>query len=388
MAKLDALFDALLAQNGSDLHLAVEHPPLGRIRGQLGPLREGALTNAEIRSLLFEIIPDETRARFEQDLDLDFAHAYGDKARFRANYFFKVSGPAAVFRTIPTKIPTLADLGCPDSVRKLAERQSGLVLVTGPTGSGKSTTLAAMIRHINTTRACHVLTIEDPVEFVHIPEKAQITHREVGPDAGTFSAAIRAAGREDPNVVLVGELRGPETMKLALQLASYGVLVFATVHTNSAPATIDRIINSFPFDEQPLRARHARREPRRNRRAAASSNAGWKGARRGARDPHRHERRVGHDSRREDLPDSKRDAGRSELRHADARSGVGASLQSGSDFDGIRHRAPHGQGSGRKEASSLGETGRDAARRGATGRDAARRTRYHWLFSRVSATIG
>jgi twitching motility protein PilT len=136
-------------------------------------------------------------------------------------------------------------------VRRLAERRSGLILVTGPTGSGKSTTLAAMIRHINATRACHVLTIEDPVEFVHTPERAQVTHREVGHHAGSFAAAIRAAGREDPNVVLVGELRGTETMKLALQLASYGVLVFATVHTNSAPATIDRIVNSFPNDEQP-----------------------------------------------------------------------------------------------------------------------------------------
>jgi twitching motility protein PilT len=136
-------------------------------------------------------------------------------------------------------------------VRKLAERRTGLVLVTGPTGSGKSTTLAGMIRHINETRACHVLTIEDPVEFVHVPRKAQITHREVGPHVQSFAAAIRSAGREDPDVVLVGELRTNETMKLALQLASFGVLVFATVHTNSAPATIDRIVNAFPFDEQP-----------------------------------------------------------------------------------------------------------------------------------------
>jgi twitching motility protein PilT len=158
---------------------------------------------------------------------------------------------AAVFRTIPTKIPSLADLGTPDAVRKLAERRAGLILVTGPTGSGKSTTLAAMIRHINETRACHILTIEDPVEFVHTPIKAQVTHREVGPHAASFATAIRSAGREDPDVVLVGELRGTETMKLALQLASFGILVFATVHTNSAPATIDRMVNSFPDAEQP-----------------------------------------------------------------------------------------------------------------------------------------
>jgi len=251
MAMIDVLFDALLAENGSDLHLAVDHPPTGRVRGQLVPLREKSISLAELRGLLFEILSEDLRHKFETELDLDFSHAYADKARFRANYFNKTTGPGAVFRTIPTKIPTLQDLSCPDAVRKLAERQAGLVLVTGPTGSGKSTTLAAMIRHINQTRACHILTIEDPVEFVHTPDRAQVTHREVGAHAGSFAAAIRAAGREDPNVVLVGELRGTETMKLALSLASYGVLVFATVHTNSAAATIDRIVNSFPNDEQP-----------------------------------------------------------------------------------------------------------------------------------------
>src|SRR5262249_49964685 len=154
-------------------------------------------------------------------------------------------------RFIPSVVPTLEQLGCPPAIRALSERRSGLVLVTGPTGSGKSTTLAAMIHHINTTRSCHILTIEDPVEFVHASIRAQVTHREVGADAPTFATAIRSAAREDPQVILVGELRNNETMKLALQLASFGILVFATVHTNSAPATIERIINSFPADEQP-----------------------------------------------------------------------------------------------------------------------------------------
>jgi twitching motility protein PilT len=251
LARIDALFDELLQRKGSDLHLAVGHPPTGRVRGELVPLREGALDGEEMASLLFELLDAEQKKKFTTELDLDFAHGYGNKARFRANYFHKVTGMAAVFRTIPTDIPSLADLGCPDAIRKLAERRAGLVLVTGPTGSGKSTTLAGMIRHINETRACHVLTIEDPVEFVHVPKKAQITHREVGPHAKSFAAAIRSAGREDPDVVLVGELRSNETMKLALQLASFGVLVFATVHTNSAPATIDRMVNAFPSDEQP-----------------------------------------------------------------------------------------------------------------------------------------
>src|SRR4029077_9266175 len=174
-----------------------------------------------------------------------------EKARFRANYFYKVTGLAAVFRTIPTRVLTLDELGCPAAIRKLADRRAGLVLVTGPTGSGKSTTLAAMIDHINKSRACHVLTIEDPVEFVHTPQKAHITHREIGTHAASYAHAIRSAGREDPDVILIGELRTNETMKLALQLARFGILFFATVHTNSAAATIDRIVNAFPADEQP-----------------------------------------------------------------------------------------------------------------------------------------
>jgi twitching motility protein PilT len=251
LAQIDRLFDELLSRKGSDLHLAIGYPPTGRVRGDLVPLRADPLASEEMAKLLFEILSEEQKAKFTNELDLDFAHGYGQKARFRANYFNKVTGMAAVFRTIPTDVPTLADLGCPDAVRKLAERRAGLVLVTGPTGSGKSTTLAGMIRHVNETRACHVLTIEDPIEFVHTPAKAQITHREVGSHAPSFAAALRSAGREDPDVVLIGELGSNETVKLALQLASFGVLVFATVHTNSAPATIDRIVNAFPFEEQP-----------------------------------------------------------------------------------------------------------------------------------------
>jgi twitching motility protein PilT len=251
VARIDALFDALLAASGSDLHLAVGHPPVARLRGELATLREGDVDAAEMEELLFEILGPDERARIVGELDLDFAYAYEDKARFRANYFYKTTGLAAVFRTIPTRVLTLDELGCPEVIRKVSDRRSGLVLVTGPTGSGKSTTLAAMIDHINRTRACHILTIEDPVEFVHKPARAQVTHREVGPDAGSFAAAIRSAGREDADVILVGELRTNETMKLALQMASSGTLIFGTVHTNSAPATIDRIINAFPADEQP-----------------------------------------------------------------------------------------------------------------------------------------
>jgi twitching motility protein PilT len=248
--EIDRLFDKLLEEKGSDLHLGVGMPVTLRARGELMPIGK-PLSREDLERMLFEIVNPEQKRTIVEDLDLDFAYAYGEKARFRANYFQKTTGIAAVFRTIPTKILTLEQLSCPEAIRRLSERRTGLVLVTGPTGSGKSTTLAAMIDHINATRPGHVLTIEDPVEFVHVSKRAQITHREVGRDAPDFATAIRSAGREDPNVILIGELRSNETMKLALQLASFGVLVFATLHTNSAPATIDRIVNAFPADEQP-----------------------------------------------------------------------------------------------------------------------------------------
>ena len=251
MASIDAWFDQLLAQKGSDLHLAVDRPPMARIRGELVPLSDTVLDAPAVQALLFEIMNDTQKRQIEQEWDLDFAYQLGTRARFRANYFYKQSGIAAVFRTIPSKVLTLADLKTPDIVRRLAEKRAGLILVTGPTGSGKSTTLAAMIDHINRLRAGHILTIEDPIEIVHEPMRAQITHREVGPHASSFATAIRSAGRENPDVILIGELRTNETMKMALQLASYGVLVFGTVHTNSAPATIERIVNAFPTDEQP-----------------------------------------------------------------------------------------------------------------------------------------
>jgi len=208
-----------------------------------------------MKALLDGMMTAEQSRRFADELELDFAYALLDGgrsvARFRANVFHKLTGRAAVFRLIPSTIATLDDLQCPAAIRRLAERRTGLCLVTGPTGSGKSTTLAAMIRHINEQRACHVLTIEDPIEFVHEPIRAQITQRQIGEHAPTFAAALGAAGREDAEVILVGELRTNETMKLALQLAGFGVLVFGTLHTNGAAPTIDRILNAFPPEEQP-----------------------------------------------------------------------------------------------------------------------------------------
>ncbi len=251
MPAIDRLFDQLLDQGGSDLHLSVGYPPMLRLKGDLVSLGDSPMQKGELERLLFELLDDDRRRQFETEHDLDFAYALGERARFRANYMMKTTGPGAVFRTIPTRVLGADELGLPAATIALAEKRAGLVLVTGPTGSGKSTTLAAMVSHINHTRYGHILTIEDPVEFVHQPDKCQITHREVGVDSPSFADAIRSAGRENADVILVGELRGPETMRLALQLASFGVLIFATVHTNSAASTIDRFVNSFPAAQQP-----------------------------------------------------------------------------------------------------------------------------------------
>ena len=252
---LDRYFEAMLERGASDLHLSVGYPPMLRLSGDLVPHGDAILDEATMHRLLDELLDERLRAQFHEQRDLDFAYSLGApprvKARFRCNYLYKHTGPGAVFRTIPSNILSAEELGLPGQVLDLARRRAGLVLVTGPTGSGKSTTLAAMLSWINHNRAGHILTIEDPVEFVHQPVKCLITHREVGADVPSFANAIRSAGRENADVILVGELRGPETMRLALQLASYGVLIFATVHTNSAAATIDRFINVFPAGQQP-----------------------------------------------------------------------------------------------------------------------------------------
>jgi twitching motility protein PilT len=251
MPELDRYFDMLLDRGGSDLHLSIGYPPMIRAKGELVAIENEPLDHPTIVRLMDEIINEDRRVYFHAYRDLDFAYGYEDKARFRANYLYKTTGPGAVFRTIPSEILTAEQLGLPKAAIDLAEKRSGLVLVTGPTGSGKSTTLAAMLDHINRNREGHILTIEDPVEFVHTPKKCQITHREVGDDTPSFADAIRSAGRENADVILVGELRGRETMQMALQLASFGILIFATVHTNSAPATIDRFVNAFPASQQP-----------------------------------------------------------------------------------------------------------------------------------------
>ena len=252
MAVIDAMLEKMVSGGASDLHLATGKVPTVRIHGSLVPLEEGRepLSEEEIKQLLYEIAGDERRKTIEENLDLDFAYHLPGVARFRVNYFYQESGLASVMRWIPEKIQTIDELGLPPVLKALAGLRRGLILVTGPTGSGKSTSMAAMIDLINGARKGHVLTIEDPVEFVHQPRSCRITQREVHNDTKSFSAALREAARMDPDVVLVGEMRDLETISLTLTLAEMGSLVFGTLHTNSAAKTIDRIINVFPQAER------------------------------------------------------------------------------------------------------------------------------------------
>ncbi|MCZ6570548.1 MAG: PilT/PilU family type 4a pilus ATPase [Deltaproteobacteria bacterium] len=251
MATVDNWLRALKDRKGSDLHLAAGGLPRMRSDGKLAPLEgEGELTDDALRSLMREIVNEEQWRSYEAEGDLDFAYALEGVARFRGNYLVQERGAAAVFRIVPERILSVEDLGLPPAIATLAELEKGFVLVTGPTGSGKSTTLAAIIDAINRSRACHIVTIEDPVEFVHENQKAILSHREVGSHTGSFAAAVRSAIRQDADVVLVGEMRDRETIGIAITAAEMGLLVFGTLHTNSAVRTVDRMIDAFPAPEQ------------------------------------------------------------------------------------------------------------------------------------------
>lgn len=250
MAAIDSLLRVMLERGGSDLHLTVGLPPKARLSGALTPLTDSPLTANQMEEILKEICPPHRWTQFLEKKDLDLAHEIPGLARFRANFLYNHWGQAAVLRQIPAKILSFDELKLPTALKTLCNLREGLVVVTGPTGSGKSTTLAAMIDYINDTSARHIITIEDPIEFVHADKKCVIVHREVGEHTGSFAAALKGAMRHDPDIVLVGEMRELETIKLALSCASMGMLVFGTLHTNNAPKTIDRIINAFPADEQ------------------------------------------------------------------------------------------------------------------------------------------
>jgi twitching motility protein PilT len=244
---------AFVMQNSaSDLHLSPANPPIVRVYGSLKRLKSEVLTSDVIRGMLYSIMTDEQRAEYEKNLEIDFAISFGEKARFRVNAFTNRGGCAAVFRSIPSVIPTFEQLELPPVIRRLCELEKGLVLITGATGAGKSTTLAAMINYINEISAKHVLTIEDPVEFFHTSKKSLINHREVGNDTNSFARALKSALREDPDVILVGEMRDHETIGLALTAAETGHLVFGTVHSNTAAKTIDRLIDVFPTGDKEM----------------------------------------------------------------------------------------------------------------------------------------
>jgi twitching motility protein PilT len=252
MGRMEQMLRSLQDEKGSDLHLAAGQPPRMRRKGSLDPIAgEASLDDRALRALLREIASDEQWSSYETQNDLDFAYGIPGVARFRANYFVQENGAGAVFRIIPEEIQTLEDLALPPAIRGFAHLDRGLVLVTGPTGSGKSTSLAAVINEINECYAKHVLTIEDPIEFVHPNKKSVFSQREVGVHATGFGPALRAAIREDADVILVGEMRDYETISLALTAAEMGALVFGTLHTNGAAKTIDRVIDAFPADEQP-----------------------------------------------------------------------------------------------------------------------------------------
>ena len=250
MAQIDQFLKVLVEQGGSDLHLTVGSPPVMRVHGHLQRIKFRELSQSDMEALVYEIMEEDWRINFIDSMDYDFAYEIEGLARFRANVFWQRKGLGMVMRTIPEKILTADQLGLPEAVRRLCMLTKGLVLVTGPTGSGKSTTLAAMVDLINETRADHLLTIEDPIEFVHPNKKSLVNQREIRTNTRSFANALRAALREDPDVILVGEMRDRETIELGMTAAETGHLVFGTLHTNSAPKTVDRIIDVFPAEEQ------------------------------------------------------------------------------------------------------------------------------------------
>ena len=248
---LEQLLEGIKVYNSSDLHLNVGLPPTLRKDGKILRLETKELTEEDINNLLYSILKSDQKVELEENLELDFSYEIPGIARFRANYYFEKGNLAAVFRIIPSEVPSLDDLGVPKILYNLAKKEKGLILVTGPTGSGKSTTLAAIINEINKNDYKHILTIEDPIEFIHKPKNSIISQREVKKDTKSFKNALRSALREDPDVILVGEMRDKETIEIALTAAETGHLVLGTLHTNSAAQTISRIINIFSASEQP-----------------------------------------------------------------------------------------------------------------------------------------
>ena len=248
--EISELLEKLVKEGGSDLHISSNLPPAIRVDGKLKRMDYPPLSHEDVENLLFPMLSNEQRRRLEQEWELDFSYGIEGLSRFRVNFYKDKGNYAAAFRTITSKVPSFDQLGLPEIVRITAEKPRGLILVTGPTGSGKSTTLAAMIDYINSTKAEHILTIEDPIEFVHSSKTSIVHQRELGMDTRSFANALKSALREDPDIILVGEMRDHETISLALTAAETGHLVFGTLHTSSASQTVDRIIDVFPEGQQ------------------------------------------------------------------------------------------------------------------------------------------
>lgn len=250
---LTQLLAFTMQNKASDLHLSPNNPPVIRVHGSLRRIKsDSVLSSDDIRSMLYSVMTEQQRADYEKDMEIDLAISFGEKARFRVNAFTTRNGSAAVFRAIPSDIPSMEELDLPPIMKRFAELHRGIILVTGATGSGKSTTLASLINHINTVMDKHIITIEDPVEFFHNSKKSLINHREIGRDTHSFARALKSSLREDPDVILVGEMRDYETISLALTAAETGHLVLATLHASTASKAVDRILDVFPTGDKPM----------------------------------------------------------------------------------------------------------------------------------------
>ena len=325
--QIETLMEQLVEGGGSDLHLSAGLPPYGRFSGALRPMHEAPLAEESCNRLIFSLLNNNQRKHLEQNWELDCSYGLKGVARFRVNVYREKGCYAACLRALGSSIPSLEQLGLPDVVREISERPRGLVLVTGPTGSGKTTTLAALLNHINQQRAEHILTVEDPIEFVYQSARSVIHQRELGEDTRSFANALKAALREDPDVILVGEMRDLETIQLAITAAETGHLVFGTLHTSSAAQTVDRMVDVFPPGATNPDPRAAQRQPGgrvcSNPLPAAQSAPGGFRAGDGPRNHGQHTGLGEPDSRRQNRPDLFAAANRRPIRHANPRARPG-----------------------------------------------------------------